>query len=102
MAKRETQGRAREASAPEVKAEPVRPCYVGNLAVTQVGVDVDLTETALREWVKRADAEPDGARERARSRTTGVPGRAAAAREWACPDGTRTPKRWASEWSGAR
>ena len=35
----------------------MRLCKVGNRTVTQVAGDLDLTETALREWVKRADID---------------------------------------------
>jgi transposase len=38
----------------EFKAEAVRLCEVGDRTVTQVARDLDLTETALREWVNRA------------------------------------------------
>ena len=38
----------------EFKAEAVRLCEVGDRTVTQVARDLDLTETALREWVSRA------------------------------------------------
>jgi transposase-like protein len=47
------------------KAEAVRLCKVGDRSIRQVAVDLDLTETALREWVKRADVDagdnPSGA-----------------------------------------
>ncbi len=35
----------------------MRLCKVGDRTVTQVAGDLDLTETALREWVKRADID---------------------------------------------
>ena len=38
----------------EFKAEAVRLCQVGDRSVGQVARDLDLTETALREWVKAA------------------------------------------------
>ena len=38
----------------EFKADAVTLCEVGGRSVGQVAVDLDLTETALREWVKRA------------------------------------------------
>lgn len=41
----------------EFKAEAVRLCKVGDRSIAQVAVDLDLTETALREWVKRADID---------------------------------------------
>jgi transposase len=49
--------RPRRAFTPEFKAEAVRLCKVGDRTITQVAVDLDLTETALREWVKRADID---------------------------------------------
>ena len=36
------------------KAEAVRLCKVGGRTIGQVARDLDLTETALREWVRRA------------------------------------------------
>jgi transposase len=39
------------------KAEAVRLCKVGDRSIAQVAVALDLTETALREWVKRADID---------------------------------------------
>jgi transposase-like protein len=56
MAKRETR-RTRRSFTPEFKAEAVRLCRVGDRSVRQVAKDLDLTETALREWVHRADAD---------------------------------------------
>ena len=49
--------RKRRAFTPAFKAEAVRLCRVGERTVVQVAADLDLTETALREWVKRAEAE---------------------------------------------
>jgi transposase len=57
MDKRKKQRRKRRAFTPEFKAEAVRLCKVGDRTVTQVAVDLDLTETALRDWVKRADID---------------------------------------------
>jgi len=36
------------------KADAVRLCSAGGRSISQVAVDLDLTETALREWVKGA------------------------------------------------
>jgi transposase len=47
-------GRKRRKFNAEFKAEAVRLCKVGDRTVRQVAKDLDLTETALREWVKRA------------------------------------------------
>jgi transposase-like protein len=49
--------RARRSFSPEFKAEAVRLCKAGGRSVGQVAEELDLTETALREWVKRADAD---------------------------------------------
>ena len=35
----------------------MRLCRVGDRSIRQVARDLDLTETALREWVKRADID---------------------------------------------
>ena len=51
------QRRKRRAFSPEFKAEAVRLCGVGDRTIGQVAADLDLTETAVREWVKRADEE---------------------------------------------
>ena len=36
------------------KADAVRLCSAGGRTIRQVATDLDLTETALRDWVKRA------------------------------------------------
>jgi transposase len=54
---RKKQRRKRRAFTPEFKAEAVRLCRVGDRSVRQVADDLDLTETALRAWVKRADID---------------------------------------------
>ena len=54
MAKRQAR-RKRRSFTPEFKAEAVRLCRAGDRSMTEVAKDLDLTETALREWVKRAD-----------------------------------------------
>lgn len=41
----------------EFKAEAVRLCKVGDRSIAQVAKDLSLTETALREWVRRADID---------------------------------------------
>ena len=41
----------------EFKAEAVRLCKVGDRSIGQVAKDLDLTETALRAWVKQADVD---------------------------------------------
>ncbi|MDX2088521.1 MAG: transposase [Kofleriaceae bacterium] len=57
MAKRQTR-RARRSFTPEFKAEAVRLCKAGDRSIRQVAKDLDLTETALREWVQRAEEDP--------------------------------------------
>jgi transposase len=49
--------RKRRAFSAEFKAEAVRLCRVGDRTIHQVAEDLDLTETALRAWVKRADID---------------------------------------------
>ncbi len=49
--------RKRRAFTPEFKAEAVRLVKVGDRTIRQVAKDLDLTETALREWVKRAEVD---------------------------------------------
>ena len=39
------------------KAEAVRLCKVGDRSIREVAKDLDLTETAQREWVKRAEVD---------------------------------------------
>lgn len=51
------QRRKRRAFTAEFKAEAVRLCRVGDRSVRQVAEDLDLTETALRAWVKRAEID---------------------------------------------
>jgi transposase len=48
--------RARRAFTPEFKADAVRLVKSGK-TVGQVAHELDLTETALREWVRRAEAD---------------------------------------------
>ena len=49
--------RTRRKFTAEFKAEAVRLCAVGDRSVGQVAKDLDLTETALREWVRRAEVD---------------------------------------------
>ena len=49
--------RKRRKFSPEFKAETVRLCQVGDRSVMEVSKDLDLTETAVREWVKRAEVD---------------------------------------------
>ncbi len=54
MAKRKAK-RPRRSFTDEFKADAVRLCKAGDRTIGQVAKDLDLTETALREWVHRAD-----------------------------------------------
>ena len=49
--------RKRRFFTPEFKAEAVRLTRVGDRSIGLVARDLDLTETALREWIRRADAD---------------------------------------------
>jgi transposase len=49
--------RRRRSFTPEFKAEIVDACNRGDRSIGQVARDFDLTETAVREWVKQADVD---------------------------------------------
>jgi transposase len=49
--------RRRRSFTPEFKAEIVERCQQGDRSVGQVARDFDLTETAVREWVKQAERD---------------------------------------------
>ena len=49
--------RPRRAFTPEFKAEIVELCQRGDRSVGQVARDFDLTETAVRQWVKQAELD---------------------------------------------
>jgi transposase len=51
------QRRPRRAFTPEFKAEIVEVCRRGDRSVGQFAKDFDLTETAVREWVRQADLD---------------------------------------------
>lgn len=57
MEKKKRKQRKRRSFSPEFKAEAVRLCRVGDRTIGEIADDLDLTETALREWVKRADVD---------------------------------------------
>lgn len=54
--------RRRRSFTAELKAEIVDLCQRGDRSVGQVAKDFDLTETAVREWVRQAERDT-GARE---------------------------------------
>jgi len=60
MAKKNAR-RGRRSFTAEFKAEAVRLCKVGDRTIGQVAADLDLTETSLREWLRRADVEAEKA-----------------------------------------
>jgi transposase len=49
--------RARRSFTKEFKAEAVRLCRIGDRSIGQVARDLDLTDGALRTWVKQADVD---------------------------------------------
>ena len=49
--------RHRRAFTPEFKAEIVELCQRGDRSAGQVARDFDLTETAVREWVRQAERD---------------------------------------------
>jgi transposase len=49
--------RPRRAFTPEFKAEVVELCRRGDRSIGQVSRDLDLTETAVRAWVRQADVD---------------------------------------------
>ncbi len=49
--------RRRRSFTPEFKAEIVEACGRGDRSIGQVARDFDLTETAVREWVRQADID---------------------------------------------
>lgn len=63
MSTRESTGkkkpRPRRSFTAQFKAEIVELCQHGDRTVGQIAKDFDLTETAVRDWVKQAEAEVD-------------------------------------------
>ena len=51
------QPRRRRSFTPEFKAEIVERCRAGDRTIGQVARDFDLTETAVRAWVTRAETD---------------------------------------------
>jgi transposase len=49
--------RPRRSFTPEFKSDIVERCRAGDRTVAQVAKDFDLTETAVREWVKQAERD---------------------------------------------
>ncbi|WP_193319060.1 transposase [Nonomuraea phyllanthi] len=49
--------RPRRSFTPEFKAEIVELCRRGDRSVGQVAKDFDLTETAVRQWIRQAEVD---------------------------------------------
>ncbi|MFB4294559.1 transposase [Nonomuraea sp. ATR24] len=49
--------RPRRSFTPEFKAEIVELCQRGDRSVGQVAQDFDLTETAVRQWIRQAEVD---------------------------------------------
>lgn len=49
--------RPRRSFTPEFKADIVERCQRGDRSIAQVARDFDLTETAVREWVRQAEID---------------------------------------------
>ena len=49
--------RQRRSYTPEYRTDAVRLCHVGDRSIEQVAAALDLTESARREWVKRAEID---------------------------------------------
>ncbi len=52
-----TSRRPRRSFTPEFKAEIVERCRKGDRSIGQVAKDFELTETAVRAWVKQAEVD---------------------------------------------
>ena len=61
MSKKSGGRRKRRSFTDEFKADAVRHVQAGDRSIAQVARDLDLTETALRSWVTKAEraAQPD-------------------------------------------
>ena len=49
--------RKRRQFSPEFKADAVQLCLAGDRSITRIARDLDLTETALRSWVRQAEED---------------------------------------------
>jgi len=49
--------RKRRSFSPEFKADAIRLCKVGDRSIGQIARDLDLTETALRAWIRQAEID---------------------------------------------
>jgi transposase-like protein len=60
MSKKRSSRRARRSFSPEFKADVVRLCQNGQEKIGDVAKRLDLTETAVRAWVKQAEVDAGG------------------------------------------
>ncbi|WP_432488813.1 transposase [Kineococcus sp. SYSU DK018] len=60
MSSSRKQPRPRRSFTAEFKAEIVQRCRAGDRSIGQVARDFDLTETAVREWVRAAERDDGG------------------------------------------
>jgi transposase-like protein len=60
MSKKRSGRRARRSFSPEFKADVVRLCRSGEEKIGDVAKRLDLTETAVRAWVKQAEVDAGG------------------------------------------
>jgi len=57
MDKFKVKRRKRRTLSEEFRAEAVRLCRVGDRGISQVAKDLDIVETSLRNWMRRADID---------------------------------------------
>jgi transposase len=57
MSKKKKQRRPRRSFTNEFKSEVIALCKVGDRSIEGVAQDLDLTETAVRAWVKQAEVD---------------------------------------------
>jgi len=58
--RKKKQRRSRRKFTPEFKADVVRMCRAGSDSIAEVSRRLDLTETAVRAWVKQAEVDALG------------------------------------------
>src|SRR5690349_18070720 len=60
MSQRKKKRRARRKFSDEFKADVVKLCRAGGESISAVAERLDLTETAVRAWVKQAEVDEQG------------------------------------------
>src|SRR6476619_7296427 len=88
--------RRRRSFTPEFKAEIVGLCQQGDRSIGQIAKDFDLTETAVREWVKQAERD-SGARKRTTIPDPAAPARTGLNRRDFTADASRLNTRWCGD-----